>query len=228
MRVMPSALWIKCYICRPMYKASCLFLLLCSTLLVQAQYAGFSPISDPVKFKDQFALASQKTTSIKSDFIQEKNLSMLSEKIISKGKFWFKKEGRIRMEYNSPFQYLMVINKDKVYVKDGQKESRMSSRSNKLFQQINRIIVDCMQGTALNNPDFKTRLFEGKAAYLVELTPVSKGLKDLFKEIAVYIDKNNFAVNSLEMHEPSGDNTTLRFTNKELNTILPDALFDIK
>jgi outer membrane lipoprotein-sorting protein len=211
-----------------MRKVFILLVFLGNILFANAQYAGYNPIADPVKFKEQFALASQKTQSIKSDFVQEKNLSMLSEKIVSKGKFWFKKESQVRMEYNNPFQYLMIINKDKVYVKDGQKENKMSSKSNKLFQQINRIMVDCMQGTALSNPDFKTKLFEGKTAYLVELSPVSKGLKDMFKVITVYIDKNNYAVNSLEMHEPSGDNTIIRFINKELNASLPDALFDIK
>lgn len=211
-----------------MRKVFILLVFLGSIFFANAQYAGYNPIADPVKFKEQFAVASQKTQSIKSDFVQEKNLSMLSEKIVSKGKFWFKKESQVRMEYNNPFQYLMIINKDKVYVKDGQKENKMSSKSNKLFQQINRIMVDCMQGTALSNPDFKTKLFEGKTAYLVELSPVSKGLKDMFKVITVYIDKNNYAVNSLEMHEPSGDNTIIRFINKELNASLSDALFDIK
>ena len=211
-----------------MRKVFLLSVLLCNVLFTKAQYPGYSTIADSIKFKEQFAAASQKTQTIKSDFVQEKNLSMLSEKITSKGKFWFKKESQVRMEYNTPFQYLMIINKDKVYVKDGQKENKISSRSNKLFQQINRIMVDCMQGTALNNPDFKTKLFESKTAYLVELSPVSKGLKDMFKVITVYIDKNNYAVNSLEMHEPSGDNTIIRFTNKELNASLPDALFDIK
>ncbi len=50
------------------------------------------------------------------------------------------------MEYNQPFQYLMIMNRDNVYVKDGQKENKVSSKSNKLFQQINRITVDCVQG----------------------------------------------------------------------------------
>ena len=101
-----------------MRKIIFLLVLLCCVIFVNAQYAGFSPIADPVKFKEMFAIASQKTLSLKSDFVQEKNLSMLSEKIISKGKFCFKKDSRVRMEYNQPFQYLMVINKDKVYVKD--------------------------------------------------------------------------------------------------------------
>ncbi len=30
------------------------------------------------------------------------------------------------------------------------------------------------------------------------------------------------------MNEQSGDNTIIRFTNKELNTNIPDALFAIK
>jgi outer membrane lipoprotein-sorting protein len=195
---------------------------------LKAQYAGYSPVAGLAKFKTDFSVATQKATSIKSDFVQEKNLSMLSEKIISKGKFWFKKESQVRMEYNQPYQYLMIINKDKVFVKDGQKENKISTKSNKLFQQINKIMIDCMQGTALDNPDFKTRVFENKSSSLVELTPVTKGLKELFKSINIIVDKKDFSVGSIEMQELSGDNTLIRFTNKELNVTIPDALFIIK
>ena len=194
---------------------------------LQAQYTGYSQLADISKFKTEFAAASQKTQTIKSNFTQEKNLSMLAEKIVSKGKFWFKKNNLVRMEYTQPFQYLMIINKDRVFVKDGQKENKVNARSNKLFQQINKIMIDCMQGTTLSNPDFKTRVFESKTSYLVELVPVVKGLKDLFKNINVVVDKKDFSANSIEMQEVSGDNTIIRFLNKELNTTLQDALFTI-
>jgi outer membrane lipoprotein-sorting protein len=201
---------------------------LCTAIAMQAQYAGYSPVADLAKFKVDFAAAAKKTLSIKSDFVQEKNLSMLSEKITSKGKFWFKKESQVRMEYNQPFQYLMILNKEKVFVKDGQKENKVSAKSNKLFQQINKMMIDCMQGTALSNTDFKTRVFENKTTSLVELTPVVKGMKELFKFINVVVDKKDFSVVSIQMQELSGDNTTIRFTNKELNAALPDSLFAIK
>ena len=194
---------------------------------LQAQYTGYNQLADISKFKTEFAAASQKTQTIKSNFIQEKNLSMLAEKIVSKGKFWFKKNSQVRMEYTQPFQYLMIINKDRVFVKDGQKENKVNARSNKLFQQINKIMIDCMQGTTLSNPDFKTRVFESKTTYLVELVPVVKGLKELFKNINVVVDKKDFSANSIEMQEVSGDNTIIRFLNKELNTALQDALFTI-
>ncbi|MEI9944613.1 MAG: outer membrane lipoprotein carrier protein LolA [Chitinophagaceae bacterium] len=132
------------------------------------------------------------------------------------------------MEYNHPYQYLMILNKDKVYIKDAQKENKISSRSNKLFQQINKIMIDCMQGTALNNPDFKTRIFGNKNNSLIELTPVTKGLKELFKNINVIVDNKDFSVASIEMQEIGGDNTLIRFTNKELNAAIPDSLFTIK
>lgn len=203
-------------------------MLLIAANTLQAQYAGYVPVTDLAKFKTEFSTATLKTTTIKSNFLQEKNLSMLAEKIVSKGKFWFKKDNMVRMEYNQPFQYLMIINKDKVYVKDGQKENKVSSRSNKLFKQVNKIMIDCMQGTTLTNPDFKTRVFENKSAYLVELVPVVKGLKELFKNINVVVDKKDYSANSIEMQEVSGDNTIIRFANKELNSIIPDALFIIK
>lgn len=192
-----------------------------------AQYAGYRQLTDLAGFKDQFTSAAQKTTSIRCDFQQEKNLSMLSEKITSSGKFWFKKENMVRMEYTQPFKYLMIINRNNVFVRDGQKENTISTKSNKLFQQINKITVDCVQGTMLSNPDFKVRVFESPKAYLIELAPTAKGLKDYFRNINVVVDKKLYAVSKIEMLELSGDNTIINFTNKELNGTLADALFAI-
>lgn len=211
-----------------MYKFILSILSLPAAFSLHAQYAGFSPVADLAKYKTEFAAAAQRTNSIKADFTQDKNLSMLSEKITSKGSFWFKKDSRVRMEYNQPFKYLMILNKDKVYIKDGQKESRVSTGSNKMFRQVNKIMIDCMQGTMLFNTDFTTRVFENKTSALVELIPVSKGVKEMFKAIHVIVDKKDFSVTRIEMQELSGDNTIMHFTNKELNASIPDTLFVIK
>ena len=194
----------------------------------KAQLAGYTPVTDIAKFKDQFAAIAKKTETIKSDFTQEKNLSMLSEKIVSKGKFWFKKDNLLRMEYSKPFEYLMILNKDNMYTKDGQKESRVSTKSNKLFQQINKITVDCVQGTVFSNPDFVTKVYENKGTYIVEMSPVGKALKEFFKTIDVVINKDDYEVSTIEMNENSGDNTIIHFTNRELNTPIPDAIFAVK
>ena len=222
-----SCVWIKCLICRPMHKWLLFLLVLAAWVPANAQYPGYSPVANLGAFRQQFAAASQKTTSIKSDFIQEKNLSMLSEKIISHGKFWFKRDNLVRMEYLQPFQFLMILHKNNVYIKDGAKENRISTGSSRLFQQINRITVDCVQGTALDNPDFSIRVFENGPSYLVELSPKSKGLREYFSHILLVVDKKDYSVLKIEMQELSGDYTMIRFLNKELNVNIPDAVFAI-
>lgn len=198
-------------------------MLVCSS--VKAQPAGYVSVKNVAVFKSQFATASQNINSIKADFQQEKNLSMLSDKIVSKGKFWFKKENKVRMEYTQPFQYLMILNNNNIYIKDGQKENKIAASSNKLFQQVNKIVVDCVRGTAFSNTDFKVNVFESKTTYLIELTPVAKNLQQVFKNINVITDKTDYSVNTIVMNEVSGDNTTIHFINKEINTNLNDALF---
>jgi outer membrane lipoprotein-sorting protein len=193
----------------------------------QAQYVGYKSIGDFEGFKKQFSITSQKTLSIKSDFVQEKNLSMLSQKMISKGKFWFKKSSLIRMEYSQPQPYLMVINNSNVYIKDSKKEKKISTKSNKIFQQISTIILDCVQGTALSNPDFRVAVFENNQHYLVEMTPIPKRLAAFFKSINIIVDKKEYTVSRIEMYEKSGDNTLLSFSNRELNTTISDDLFTI-
>jgi outer membrane lipoprotein-sorting protein len=210
-----------------MHKIFLLSILMIFGIGLRAQQA-YTPVTDIAKFKEQFTAVAKNIETIKSDFVQEKNLSMLSEKIVSKGKFWFKKNNLLRMEYNKPFEYLMILNKDNIYIKDGKNENKVSTRSNKIFQQINKITVDCVQGSVLNNPDFKTRILENKSTYEIELSPVSKALKEFFKTIDVIIDKKDYSVTTIEMNESSGDNTIMHFTNRELNTVLPDALFTIK
>jgi len=192
-----------------------------------AQYPGYQTIAQPALFSASFNAAAQKTRTIQCDFIQEKTLSMLSEKIISKGKFWFKKDNLVRMQYFQPFEYLMILANNTVYIKDGQRENKLSGKSNKLFGQINQVIIDCVRGTALSNPDFSVRLFENGSGYLLELSPTGKHLKELFKHINVSIDKKDYSASRLEMLEQSGDDTVITFINKVLNAEIADSLFVI-
>jgi outer membrane lipoprotein-sorting protein len=211
-----------------MLKIRFVIMFLCCILTLHAQYPGYKSVTDLGRFKEVYTSTAKSTQTIKSDFIQEKELSLLSEKIISKGKFWFKKDNKVRMEYQQPFQYLMIINQNNIFIRDGQKENRISARSNKLFQQINKITVDCIQGTVLNNPEYQINVFENNQNFLIELSPSAKALREFFKNINIFVSKKDYSVVKLELHEQSGDRTIISYLNKELNTNLPDALFTFK
>jgi outer membrane lipoprotein-sorting protein len=178
-------------------------------------------------FKKSFAEATASTESIQSDFSQEKTLSMLSEKISSKGKFWYQKKDMLRMEYIQPYPYLIILNGGKIFMKDGQNENKISTGSNKVFQQVNRLMMDCVSGKMLDNPDFQYRVFENNGGWLIELKPLVKNLKRLYKNINIVIDKRDYSAKTIEMVELSGDKTVIRFQNKELNAQIPDSVFNI-
>lgn len=205
-----------------------MFIACCLLTLQASAQSGFKPVADMNAFKQQFSKAAQSTLTIKSDFVQEKNLSMLSEKIVSKGKFWFKKENKVRMEYTSPTYYLMVINGSDFRIKDSKTDKHISARSNKLFEQISKITADCVNGNVLNNKDFSTKVSENAQFYRLEMTPVAKTLKDFFVSIELLADKKDMSVVKIIMHEKSGDDTSISFIKKELNVTIPDDIFALK
>lgn len=212
-----------------MHKMILLIIVICAlTMQVSAQYAGYKSVANTADFKQQFTKAAKATQSIQCDFVQVKNLSMLSDKITSTGKFWFKRENKVRMEYEKPSYYLLVINGSNIKTKDGQKENKVSAKSNKMFEQINQMMIDCVQGTALDNKSFATRVFENAQGYLVELIPTVKSLQGIFKSITLTLDKKDYSVNKMEMLEQSGDNTTINFVHKQMNINIPDAEFSVK
>lgn len=192
-----------------------------------AQYVGYKPLQDIPAFKKHFAEESTRVQTITADFKQEKILTALTEKITSTGKFWFKRTNKVRIDYERPFVYRLILNGDKILIKDDQKESTVNVKSNKLFQQVNRIMIDCVQGTILESKDFTSRVFENEKNYLLEMTPASKTLKEFFSTITLVVEKKDYTVSTLEMNEPAGDKTIMVFQHKKLNTALTDEVFKL-
>jgi outer membrane lipoprotein-sorting protein len=201
------------------------FLFCC--LCVWGQFPGYDLLAQTETFKKSFARAAGSAETIQSDFTQEKSLTMLSEKINSSGKFWYRKNDKLRMEYIRPYPYLLILNEGKIFVKDAQKENKVSASSNRIFRQVNRILIDCVGGSMLDNPDFQSRVFENDRSYLVEFKPLAKNLKELYKNINIVIDKKDYSATAIEMFEISGDKTIIRFQNKEINAHFPDSVFNI-
>ncbi|MBS1623834.1 MAG: outer membrane lipoprotein carrier protein LolA [Bacteroidetes bacterium] len=186
---------------------------------------SFTPVKDEAAVRKKFAEVSQATKSIRSDFTQEKNLSMLAEKVVSKGLFYFKKPNMVRLEYTHPFKYLLIMNNGKATIKDDAKTTQLDMHKTKIFQQVNNLIVDCVQGSALSNSNFQVKIYESTTQIRMDMKPLAKGLKEFFSDIIIFIDKTDYSVNKMQMNELSGDNTVITFSNKKINGDIPDAVF---
>lgn len=201
-------------------------------LLLSFAFAGsyaqsFTPVKDEAAVRKRFAEVSQATKSIRSDFTQEKNLSMLAEKVVSKGVFYFKKPNMVRLEYTTPFKYLLIMSNGKATIKDDAKTTQMDMHKTKIFQQVNGLIVDCVQGSALNNANFQVKIYESASQIRMDMKPLAKGLKEFFSDIIIFIDKTDYSVNKMQMNELSGDNTVITFSNKKINGDISDAVFTV-
>lgn len=192
------------------------------------QPKGFVPVQNVASFQQSLAKNTATIQSIQSDFKQVKHLSLLADKISSKGKFFYRKEDKVRIEYTTPFQYLLVMNAGQIMVRDEQKTSRINTRNSKMMQSVNRIMVDCMRGSVFTNPDFKVTAYESGSNYLLNLLPANEGMKKMFKQIDVYLAKSNFDVARLTMTEQGGDYTDMNFTGTQHNIALNDALFKVR
>lgn len=204
-----------------------ILLLICSgSLFAQGNY---KPMKDTVAFKVKVDKMSKETNSIESDFTQVKDLTILSEKIVSKGFFCFTKKNNLRWEYKEPYKYVIVITNDKILIKDeNNKVKKYDMNANKVFREINDIMISCVNGSILSSHKFRIAYLENEKGYKLELTPLIKSMKESLKKINMYFDKNVSSVIKLEMIENGDDITTIDFTNKKINAPVSPDKFILK
>lgn len=208
---------------------SLLFILLFSVIACYAQPAnGFAQVGDVSSLKADLAKNYSSVNTLSSNFVQTKTMSLLDEQIVSKGKFYYAKQDKIRIEYLSPYKYLMVINDGKMLVKDEEKTNKINAKGSKVLQSVNQVMVDCMSGTVFQNKDFKVTAYMNKSSYLLYLVPVTTDMKKMFERIEVYMHNTNMEVDRLVMIEKGGDRTDMKFSNTKHNITLNEGLFKVK
>ncbi|MBN1157768.1 MAG: outer membrane lipoprotein carrier protein LolA [Bacteroidales bacterium] len=170
-------------------------------------------------FKTRLEAMSEEVETIESDFVQEKQLSVLTDKIISRGSFSFRKENNIRWEYIEPYHYLIILTGNRIYISDESGQSQYDLESNRMFQEMNRFISGCIQGEILKNDiEYQIEYLENENEYYVKLVPNSGMMREMLNEIQIAFDRNDMTVMRITMVEPGGDYTRISFVNKKLNT----------
>jgi len=200
----------------------------CSVFAVHAQ-SDYTAVTDVAGFKSKLLKASANTKTIDCDFVQERNSSMLTKKITSKGHFWFKKPGFIRWEYTEPYSYLIILANKKVFVKDDSSRKQYDTQSNKMFKELGAMMFGFIQGNLAScEKDYTLEYFENGLNYYVKMIPKSTKVKETLSQVDLYFDKKDLSVSKIKMLEPGGDYTSIEFVNKILNKEIGDGKFSFK
>jgi outer membrane lipoprotein-sorting protein len=188
-----------------------------------------TPMKDVAGFRQKLITVTAGINTIESDFTQEKKLSILSNTLVSKGHFCFKRESNIRWEYLQPYKYLIIISQDKIFIKEEKDQKQYDIQSNKMFQEMNRFISGCIQGDILkNDKDYKIGYFEDSRYFFVTLVPVAEKMRQMLNEIQIWFDRTDLTVARIRMMESGGDYTKIDFVNKKLNPDIPIEKFNFK
>jgi outer membrane lipoprotein carrier protein len=167
--------------------------------------------------------------TMKAAFVETKVLVILNENQETRGNVLLEVPGRLRWDYTAPQPSIMMI-------KDGT-FARYIPRTKQVFRGTARgeadLLVGFGPGAAGLDKKYQVRLVgeeavAGAPTWVLDLKPRPGQASGLFSEIRLWVDKTRSIPVQTRLTEPTGDHTTIRFTDVALNTALPRGSFDLK
>jgi outer membrane lipoprotein-sorting protein len=207
--------------------------MLWSAIAVLALHAGaraqeFVPATGEERqvMLEKIGEASRQMRSLACDFEQVKELSILDEQMVSRGWMRYRQDNRLRWEYVSPYRYTLVLNDQKMLVETEKSRNVVDVKSNKLFQEIVKIMMNSINGRGLTDVrSFSAAYYQREKEWKVALVPVQREMRRMFSVIELIFNVENFTVERVRMEEPNGDTTLITLSGKEFNGNLGDEIF---
>jgi outer membrane lipoprotein carrier protein len=179
---------------------------------------------------EKIAASSAEMKSLICDFEQVKELSILNEKMVSKGKMYYRNDNCLRWEYSAPYLYTFVLNDKKIMMQaEAGKKSVIDVKSSKFFQEIIKVMMQGINGTGLKDiKSFTVSYFWSENQWRVHLIPLQKEMKKMFSTIKLTFNVKDYTVDKVEMEEQNGDVTTILLSGKQHNKTNENAKFIIE
>lgn len=197
-------------------------LILVSLLLIPLTAKGATPISADEVVK-RLKEVQAKTKDFSADIHQEKKLSLLKDKIVSRGRIRFKKPDKVSIEFFHPESSQMVFDGKTalLYYKEEKLAERYSLRSNPIAERYLLFSKDPFQEKLA-----EWKILEDRESFLVmEIIPKVKD--PLFVKTRLRVSKKDWMVIGMDMVEKNGDTTSIRYSNMKVNTGLTESDFEI-
>jgi outer membrane lipoprotein-sorting protein len=208
----------------------CILIAFCisSGILGAQTETGAEEHKDTARIFSEIASSASQIQTLACDFIQEKHLGMLNNVLTSKGRFFYKREDKLRWEFNDPIASGFAVNGEKaIRWKDASEHTQTFQ-----IQQVPFIKVFTDQVFAWAKADYKYL----EKRYLIQvvgdepadlkLFPKSSQEKKYLDHIRIVFALAASHVQMVEVHEPDGDFTVIRFLKMTINRPLPDSLFN--
>ncbi|MCL4479126.1 MAG: outer membrane lipoprotein carrier protein LolA [Deltaproteobacteria bacterium] len=165
--------------------------------------------------------------TVSSDFVQKKNLKILSKPLISEGRFYYRAPGDLRWEYTYPIKNILLVHGGKVAMYVWNKGGFTKDEGPQL--EATRIVMEqiasWLNGNFHDNRAFIPELKHGNPTRIV-LIPAKNYLAKFIKRITLTLSGTPGVISSIRILEPHGSSTVIGFTHISLNAHISDTTFE--
>jgi outer membrane lipoprotein-sorting protein len=198
-----------------------------TALLLAALLAG--PVGDAEAVLASLEEAGRDLTTMQASFVETRVLVLLEETTEQEGMVFLQVPGRFRWDYSAPQPSVTLI-------RDGA-FARYFPRTKQVFRGAAKgeadLLVGFGPGAANLGKKYRVELLpdesiDGRATHVLDLTPrAEQASSGLFSSIRMWVDQARFIPIQTRLTEPTGDHTTVRFQDVEVNGRLPKGAFDL-
>lgn len=195
-------------------------------LLFRALPAGAEGPASP-ELLQSLEKSAGSVTTLSSDFIQEKHLSMFKNAMTSKGHVYFARPDQLRWELTQPVSSGFAIKGDKGrrwHERTGRTETFRISQEPVMKLVSEQLFAWARSDFAWLKKEYRITLLQ-ESPVLLRLEPRSAATAAFLNHLRIGFSPDGRYVKSVELHEKDGDFTRIKFVNTVVNKQLPADLF---
>ncbi|WP_027723075.1 LolA family protein [Maridesulfovibrio zosterae] len=207
------------------YLKRILFLFIMTMLMASAALAD---VSKQQQFLLSLESGSKNIHSISSNFTQKSYISLFADTMESKGKFTFSKPDNLRWEYSSPFVSGFLL-KGSTGLKWDEAAAEPTPFSTQTSPEMAVISQQILAWTTMNMTWLSSTYSIKMINYsppVMELSPKSKTAKSFLSLIKIFFSPDSRYLQGIELHEPDGDYTKIKFSDVIINGNIATEIFE--
>ena len=180
-------------------------------------FVSFSQEADLAsQFEQELRLKNEDVVTIKCDFIQTREMSVIEMDVVKEGEFFFQRPSDMLLSFNDG-DYIKMS--ETIFeMKTAGDVASISISSNPMLKNLSSILSACVVGDFKQmSKGFEVELRPTETEWQVTMTPKRGKSASKISQITLHFDRNDMSLNMLKMDEKSGDFTMYEFSNKEFN-----------
>lgn len=164
----------------------------------------------------QIRSAAETITSIKGDFIQEKQMPILAHPLIARGYFAYQRPGSLRWEYRQPLKSVLLLHNGQVrrFVQSDDRWMEDDAANVQSMDFILQEIAKWLNGHFEDNPMFHVSVEPGNR---IIMTPKDQGMNRFIRRIELLMADQPGIMKEVVIFENADSFTRFTFINPKIN-----------